>query len=628
MTDRLLTEIERQQKYLARLPENFEFPLFNAKQALESQRRSGYRNTASAARELVDNAIEAGAKRIDIIFDRPTERKAHQRQESISAVAFIDNGSGMLPQMARYALSWGAGTHFDEPDFIGRFGFGLPNASINQTQLVEVYTKTADATAITKATLDIQHVKLFDVTRIEPTVEADLPAFVLQHLEKKGLTFDHGTVVVWVKPDRLSFRTPANMREHLVDDFGVTYRYLLRDIELYVENTRVEPIDPLFLDPQARYFLPQDQGGAEMTLEKRIAVKYVRDPETGGLHLEKVSSVSELDQNDPDLLAAGVIHVRVSRFPKGFAAEDKKASPDAARRLDIRKSRRGMSFVRANREIETVDVFPKSIRDKAKGLGDWPLLQTYAYHWGVEVRFEPTLDDVFGITNDKQTVRPIEDFWRVLVGEDIDDQLRAENVWQSKNRKRDKNTNAAPSTSPSPAETAAAGADTAAGRGARVPDHDKAEAREDFEKEAQTRVGVSAKDIEEARKALEHEARQRPYKIDFFDDARGPFYEPAREHGSRVVVKINRLHPFFETLYARLLAPEADLQAKEAVDVLLIALARAELVVEDETAATFYQAQRERAWSPFLNDALRILAQTLQPGDEEASEPPLAKAAE
>ena len=122
---------------------------------------------------------------------------------------------------ARYALSWGA-ARLDESDFIGKFGFGLPNASINQTQLVEVYTKTADATAITRATLDIQRVKQFDATKNGPTEECDLPPFVQRHLENKSLSFDHGTVVVWVKPDRLSYRTPANMREHLVDDFGVT----------------------------------------------------------------------------------------------------------------------------------------------------------------------------------------------------------------------------------------------------------------------------------------------------------------------------------------------------------------------------------------------------------------------
>ena len=37
MTDSLLTEIERQQKYLDRLPNDFEFPLFNARQALETR---------------------------------------------------------------------------------------------------------------------------------------------------------------------------------------------------------------------------------------------------------------------------------------------------------------------------------------------------------------------------------------------------------------------------------------------------------------------------------------------------------------------------------------------------------------------------------------------------------------
>ena len=149
--------------------------------------------------------------------------------------------------------------------------------------------------------------------------------------------------------------------------------------------------------------------------------------------------------------------MRVSRFPIGFAAEGRESSPDAKRRLDIRKSRRGMSFVRANREIETVDVFPKSIRDVARGLGEWPLLQTYAYHWGVEVRFGPALDDVFGITSDKQTVRPIEDFWRVLVEEKIDEKLRAENNWQHTHRAKPKRTKAEASTEPSAAETAAAG---------------------------------------------------------------------------------------------------------------------------------------------------------------------------
>lgn len=261
-SDRLLTEVERQQKYLDRLPDDFSFPLFNAAQALESQRRSGYRNTAAAAREIIDNAIEAGATRIDVCFERPKQLRAHQRAESISAVAFIDNGSGMIPKMARYALSWGSGTHFDDPGFIGKFGFGLPNASINQTRLVEVYTKTADTVVVTKAWLDAREVKEHGLQRIQEPVESALPVFVQTYLDKKGIAFEHGTVVVWVNPDRITYRTPAVMREHLVDDFGVTYRYMLPKVDLYVENTRVEAVDPLFLTPGARYFLDEAKGGA------------------------------------------------------------------------------------------------------------------------------------------------------------------------------------------------------------------------------------------------------------------------------------------------------------------------------------------------------------------------------
>jgi len=131
--DALDAEIARQENHLAQLPANFDFPLFNSKHAIESQRRSGYRNTSAAAREIVDNAIEAKASRIDVFFDQAKRQKGKKDGEAVTAVAFLDNGSGMSPKMVRYALSWGAGTHFDELGTIGKFGFGLPNASINQT---------------------------------------------------------------------------------------------------------------------------------------------------------------------------------------------------------------------------------------------------------------------------------------------------------------------------------------------------------------------------------------------------------------------------------------------------------------------------------------------------------------
>lgn len=625
--DRLLTEIERQQKYLARLPEGFTFPLFNAAQALESQRRSGYRNTAAAAREIVDNAIEAKASRIDICFDRPKILKKHQQAESIQAIAFIDNGPGMLPKMAQYALSWGAGTHFDDPGFIGKFGFGLPNASINQTRLVEVYTKTANADVVTKAVLDARAVKEHGVQTIGEPIDADLPEFVQTYLDRNALKFEHGTVVVWVDPDRLTYRKPAPMKEHLLDDFGVTYRYLFGQMEIHIEGTKVAAVDPLFLLPQGRYHLPEAKNGAQLSADYHIPVKYARDPESGQFALSKIEDLAELDRDDPDLEAAGAIYVRIARFPYGFAeagSKSQKTMSDANRRFEIRKSRRGMTFVRAGREIETVDVFPKSVKDQAMGLGNWPLLQSYAYHWGAEILFDPDLDEVFGITNDKQTVRPIGELWRLLSTMEVDKQFSREQSFQMKIRKaeneKQKQAKAEKSAEPTVAETAAAAADSMAGKKPRVADRDKADVREKFEQEATDRSKIDKSSIDSARKALEEEAKKRPYVIDFYDEPHGPFYRPEWKLGSQVGVMINRQHSFFSALYSPLLALPNGAQAKQALDILLIALSRAELAVENDDTADWYRVQRERAWSEFLADAYSWMNAKMSPSDEEAHE--------
>jgi hypothetical protein len=620
--DLLTTELERQKKTLDRLPSDFVYPLFNSRHAVESQRRSGYRNTASAAREIVDNALEAGASRIDIVLERPKRLTQHERKDSVRSVAFIDNGSGMLPDMARYALSWGAGTHFDEPGTIGKFGFGLPNASINQTRRVEVYTKTRDAEKVMMAWLDINETREFGVQTIDPPVEQDLPEFVQRYLKTNNIAFDHGTVIVWCKPDRLTYKMAAPLKEHLLDDFGVTYRYMLSGITLIVEGVEVYSIDPLFLTPGARYYQAPEEGGALLQGEWTIPVRYVRELETGSLHLEKVTDAEKIDPANKDLLAVGAIDVKISRLPVGFAEHAKKVETDANRRFEIRKSRRGMSFVRGGREIETLDAFPRSMRDIANNMGRWPLLQGYAYHWGIEVKFGPQLDEAFGITNDKQSVRPVEDFWRLLTNEEIDAKLRAENNWQQKARKEDPPV-AEETPEPTAAEQAAALADVVRGKRTQVPEQDEPQIAAKLEEEAKVKTeattphAVTPANIDEAKKAILAAAKKRPYKIEYFTDPNGPFYEPAWGPGGTVVARVNRGHPFYSALYGELLKLTGAGQAKYAVDVLLLALAKSELSVDEDLTKLWYAEQRKQGWSPFLANALRVLEQTLHPTDVE-----------
>ncbi len=616
MTTTLLTEIERQQKYLDRLPEQFAFPLFNARHALESQRKSGYRNSASASREIVDNAIDAGAERIHVIFD--TDKGPGQKR-IVTAIAFIDDGAGMLPKMARYALTWGGGTHFDEPGQISKFGFGLPNASINQTRLVEVFTRTEGEDSFWKATLDLSKFTEYGQQTVEEPVKDELPEFVQSYIDRTGFDIGHGTVVVWRNPDRLTYKAPGMLKEHLVDDFGVTYRYMLTrsesPLELKVESVDVMPADPLFLMPQSRLYLPESEGGAKRVAERAIPVRYWSDPLTGERHLNAIDDEADLTNDDPTTLAIGTIYVTIARFPVGFVqgAKKKGDAADPYRRFEIRKSRRGISFVRSGREIETYDAFPKTSGEDARGLGDWPLLQSYAYHWAVEMKFDPSLDDVFGITNDKQSVRPVEDFWRVMAAKEIDDLLKAENRWQEEQRDRSK-PKAEPSLTPSPAERAAAEADVASGTKPKVPDHALKGANENLEAEAEKRVGVSADSIEEARAAVHREAARRPYLIDYVELEDGPFYKPVRVD-TQIVVKVNRSHPFYQALYGELLSLPGGTKAKEAVDVLLIALSKAELTA-DEDLAVIYETQRKQKWSPFLATAMKRLSQSLRPSEE------------
>jgi hypothetical protein len=636
--DRLLTEIQRQEKYLSLLPPKFEYPLFNSKVALESQRRNGYRDTAAAAREIVDNALEAGAKNIHVTFEH---KKSKQGRDLVTSIAFIDDGSGMLPNMIRYALTLGGGTHFDEPEFIGRFGFGLPNASINQTLRVEVYSRTKKTDEIMRAILDVTEVTQHGVQSVLPPEKAELPKFVRAYLNRTKLNFDHGTIVVWQAPDRLTYRTAAPLKEHILDDFGITYRYLLDDVELIVEGKKVEIVDPLFLDPKGRYYLAPDKdgapdrGGAIEVLNRSFAVRYYTDADTGTPHLERVHDIGEIDESDPNLITYGVIHVRVARLPYGFATKkDYRLDDFSPKRMEIRQTRRGMSFVRAGREIETVDAFPHTTRDQAHGLGEWPLLQSYAYHWGVEVKFGPELDEVFGISNDKQRVRPIEDFWRVIAAKndiELDRILRAENRWQERLRhakeeerkKANRDALMMPSNEPSPAEQAAATVDIVTGKSVKIPEHAIHRVQTDTAAETQRRVGVSANTKQEAAAAIESERKRRPYKVEYFDGPHDAFYEPDWGVGGQLIVKVNRAHPFFHVLYGELFNIDGGLRAKESVDVLLIALARAELTTEVDLTKQFYETQRKENWSPFLATALKALANSLrfETREDEKEEP-------
>ncbi len=625
---RNLSELERQDRVLAQLPDDFKFPLFNGRQAVESQRRSGYQNTARAAREIIDNAYEAGASQVHIIFERPgRDRASFERKNSVRSIAFVDDGPGMRPGMARLALSWGGGTRFEAPEGIGRFGFGLPNSSINQTRHVEVYVRTKDDTSWSTCVLDINDLSPFGLVTVPPPQKADLPTFVQEYVERIGVDLAHGVVVVWKNPDRLSFRTAEKLREHMVNDFGVVYRYLLDDFRLFVEGFQVEKVDPLFLMADARLHVAEEKGGAICTWDSTLPVKYRHDLRTGDHHLEVVRDPAELAKSDPkDEWHFSTIRIRIARFPYGFASKSRQEhGEEAFARLQIRLPRRGMSFVRAKREIDTVDAFPKE--------GNWPQLQAYAYHWGVEVGFGPELDDVFGVTSDKQGVRPIPEFWDVMVRDvALDEKLQEESRYQAKVRKDEKlarekrkKEEAAKAGAPSPAEAAATAASRATGRRRSPSEKESEEAKAREAQRAKDEAKQTGRNEEEVLRAIREEAQRKEFKIEYFSAKGLPFLVPDIGSGYQKVARINEAHRFFTEFYAPLVSLDDGGRARDAVDLLLLALVDAELKASDESAdglvpKTHLEDVRTSCWSRFLEIGLDILSKTGREDDDEPEE--------
>src|SRR6476661_5162897 len=107
-------------------------------------RDNGYKNAAYAIAELMDNSIQAGATTVQLLCaDR--ESQVDQRvRKRLHEVAVLDNGCGMDADTLQIALQFGNGTHLaaEQQTGMGRFGMGLPSASISQCQSVDVWSWT------------------------------------------------------------------------------------------------------------------------------------------------------------------------------------------------------------------------------------------------------------------------------------------------------------------------------------------------------------------------------------------------------------------------------------------------------------------------------------------------------
>jgi len=544
---------------------------------VRGMRDIGYKHTGTAIDELIDNAIEAGAKNVHVVFGYHKDNKSKGKPDML---AVVDDGHGMLPSMIRAAVIWG-GTHREgSRELFGRYGFGLPSSCVSQARRFEVYSRT-DGGEWHMVAIDLDEIAEGrfhqEAGRLAapPPAAAVLPSWVQKAVEtqfgKTDLT--HGTVILISALDRLSpgMRTTQSLETALLQHFGVTYRNYLREVSVHVNGKAVEPVDPLFLDPTARFYDENDLRARALAEPTLVEVK---------------------DGERKKLL--GVIKVRYSYMPPGFQNEGGKLRTKNNSRFNIMKENNGILVLRAGRQIDVVS---------AKC--PWTTFVNYDRNWKVEIDFPPILDEQFSITTSKQQIVVSDRVWALLKEAGVERAISAlRRQYEDDRTEKEKDEEQPGEGETRTSEDVMEEAQKYKTRPSTETPEQLDEREKRRQKELEERIKRTGKTREEVERDLEFELATNPFRIGYESVPGGDFYR-VEAIGPQVHVIINQSHPFFTDVYH---APDSTPRLRAALELLLFVMSECELgaILERQI---FYQSER-REWSHHLGIVLRLLNAT------------------
>jgi len=376
--------------------------LVNPKQYIISARSNGYKDTAYAIAELADNSIQAGANKVEILI-------FENRNRSIDQIAIADNGQGMSKELLASALGFGESGRDkdkegnllnDDTKGMGKFGMGLPNASVSQCKRVEVWSwKTGGE--VNYSYLDVQEIIDGDYHDLPEPVAVPIPEKYLDSMFESKLP-DSGTLVVWSNLDKLKWKRAKTLFEKSEFEIGRMYRNFIADkqcsfqfkvcnitggikenaLSSLTKTGFIKANDPLYLTPDSSmYELPGLHKDEAQTFFQEQE-SYTWDVEYMG-EKHSISIRSSVARNEViQRMLSSTTYNKVGESPWG---------KHCAKNI-------GLSVLRAKREIEIItnEYFSK---------GDIYQIR----FMGVELEIPPSLDEVFGVTNNKQHAHNLKD---------------------------------------------------------------------------------------------------------------------------------------------------------------------------------------------------------------------------
>ena len=344
-------------------------------------RDNGYKNAAYAIAELMDNSIQAGARKVELLCIQKTDFVEQRSRQRIDQIAVLDNGKGMNKEVLRMALQFGNGTNLDpkQQTNMGKFGMGLPASSVSQARRLDVWSWQNGIKSALYTYLDIHE--------IEKGVLDQVPEPVLKAIPKEWLGCstsygESGTLVVWSQIDRCIWRTGKAIIENSEQLIGRMYRKFLAEDKVLIRLACIDseslvypidklarPNDPLYLMSGTSTPAPYDEQPmfdpypTEETYETNLPIKV-----NGHTHYVSVRcSMAKLSARESGTAGSRDYGVHAGKNV-------------------------GVSVVRAGRELELDASWVQGVDPRNR----W---------WGIEVEFPPALDDIFGVTNNKQAAR-------------------------------------------------------------------------------------------------------------------------------------------------------------------------------------------------------------------------------
>ena len=584
--------------------------LIPPKTAIKSLRDSGYNNAASALSELIDNSIEAKAKNIEILVFEKSETIRNQPRKKISEIVIVDDGIGMDEKTLKTSLQFGNGTKLDSREGIGRFGMGLPMASISQCVNIQVYSWRNSKCLYSYIDChEIEKSKKNDENRINKVIEKELPEYLSKEIKKTK----SGTAIIWSKFDRLKIARGETLYRRMSRQLCRTFRHFLDDDNTYGNKVKIsfkvvgenfEDIlrsnDPLYLMTPSNTPNYNDKPIFELKSEDR-------DPRSGKIEIDFINPQTE----KPDV--SNVL------FRFTFIKSDiwKKESDQRSKLQNHLNNNNGISFVRDGREID---------------FGNFGYFTHYDLrerYWGCEIRFEPILDEVFGVSINKQGVRnmgPVdskvreeEDYTEEEIKNDPNKKVRVEitkrlNDYRKKYLALLKKTAAggrsSETRSPTIAQRIFSRRQVLTRTKVEAETKSESEINEEYKKRAEKIAELTGKRYtpEQLRKIIE-ENKKLEVNIDS-DSWDGSQFFSIETIGKTANLVLNLNHKFHSKLYTDL-AKQIDKTNVEIVDLLLMSWVR----VEDEMSVTNIKLEdfvkiREK-WGQILTELLEEQEQTI-----------------